>query len=266
MSQTIWNRLIKKENRSKAIKMLIDLNFSKHYLDITKWSQLTPDEKKQILAWYNKNKGTGGWPGDKPGHVAAGKKGAKTRKQNERRKEISKMDATPTPPPTKRPMVQKKNGVKIIPQKTKKSKQEKHHDFTEKNKKNMKIIKTVSQALCPAAALPIEIGFQVITHLDIIRDGYNFNSSPSEELKKPLNEYMGDIVEMTMNATGLPLEVGNISEIVSKASETLQETNALKDLTEVFDFEDYYSNTFNDFYNTSLKNSLNQVLKDDIKS
>ena len=206
-----------------------------------------------------------GWYGEHKRHVDAGKKGAETKRNNQRIEQLNKMSPLPTPP-TNQSIVQKNKPVQIIPKKSEKSNQETDTiDNITKNAIKIKPLKSIIQLAFPHAALPIEIGFQIITHLDVIKNGCNFNSSPSEELRKPLNEYVGDIARMTMNATDLPLVESNISEIASKASEKLQETNTLKDLTEAFNLEEFYINSLKEFYNTSLKNSLNQELKDNTK-
>lgn len=200
-----------------------------------------------------------GWYGDHKRHVDAGKKGSETKQMNQRIEQLNKMSHVPTPTPTNQPIVQ------TFPKNTEKSNQETNISDATKTAIKIKPLKSIIQLAFPHAALPIEIVFQIITHFDVIRHGYNFNSSPSEEARKPLNEYVGYIARMTMNATDLPLVENNISEIASKASEKLQETNILKDLTEALNLEEFYINSFKEFYNTSLKNSLNQELKGNTK-
>lgn len=236
--------------------MLKAIGFPKSYLDIDKWSRLTPYEKKTIIAWYNKNKGKPGWYGDKPGHVRAGKKGAKTRKENEHKAKIDKMDAVPTP--TRRHAEQNYEEEN--------SNQERDRiDAIAETTKKYRPIKYVFQFLFPNLAPLMEGFYLVLTNLNKIRDLYNFTNSPSEQLNNPLNETIGDVVGK-ITKTAIPLVDSNILEITDKSIEYLEEKNVFKDLTEVVGLEKHYSNSFKEFYSTSLKNSLNQEVKGNIKS
>lgn len=259
MSQSIWNTLRSKQNRPFALKMLKALNYSKTFLDIPDWSSLTPDEKHKIMTWYNHNKSKGqGYFENKdpltkkaPKHSRIAKEAARKKKLSDK---IGRMDATPT--------------VKIrpAPKKTEKLNQETDYiDTITENTKKYRPIKYGLQLLFPTLAPPIEVFYLVFTNLNTIRGVYNFTNSPSEELNKPLNETIGDVVGK-ITKTAMPLIDSNILEITDKSIEYLNEKNVFKDLIEVVGLEEHYSNSFKEFYNTSLKNSLNQEVKGNTKS
>lgn len=217
-----------------------------------------------------KNKGKPGWYGDKPRHVKAGLKSAETKKKNKRIEELKKMDSVPTHT-QKKEVVNKVKPQKerdLIEQNYEEENSNQERDLTDtiaETTKKYRPIKYMFQFIFPTLAPPIEGFYLVLTNLNKIRDVYNFTISPSDQLNKPLDETIGDVVGK-ITKTAMPLIDSNILEITDKSIEYLEEKNVFKDLTEVVGLEEYYSNSFKEFYSTSLKNSLNQEVKGNTKS
>lgn len=116
-------------------------------------------------------------------------------------------------------------------------------------------IKSALQLAFPHASPAIEVGYQVLTSLDTIRDMYNYNGTSHNELKNTLNENLKEAAKYVINST---IHHATISTIVDYSSNYLDEKQVFEALAEGLKFDKSYSHTFKEFYQTSLKNVLNQ--------
>lgn len=120
-------------------------------------------------------------------------------------------------------------------------------------------IKTALQLAFPQAVLPIEVGYQVLTNLDTIRDVYNYSGNSNDEIKKALNETLENAAKHVINSVVQPIKENMVSDIVDNSSKYLEDKQIFKDITEKLSLGDSYSDDFRDFYKTSLRNCLNQI-------
>lgn len=127
-----------------------------------------------------------------------------------------------------------------------------------KTTKELTPLKNTFQAVIPQLAGPIEVGYQILSNLDTIRNLYNCHGSTSYELKNALNETLKDITKNVVNSAIQPIKQDIISNIVGSTSNYMDEKQVFKDITEVLKLDESYSDDFKDFYQTSLNNYLNQ--------
>lgn len=161
------------------------------------------------------------------------------------------------------PEIKRRIGISIKPisiayPKDKKSIQEDFIYKISKTTKELTTLKNTFQMIIPQYAGPIEVGYQILSNLDTIRNLYNCDDSASYELKNALNETLKDITKNVVNSAIQPIKQDTISNIVESSSKYLEEKQVFKDIIEVFKLDESYSDDFKDFYQTSLNNYLNQ--------
>ncbi len=124
--------------------------------------------------------------------------------------------------------------------------------------------KIALQSAFPQVAVPIEVGYKVLTNLDTIKYNYNYSITPDDKLKKALNDILKDAVKYIAIFAIQPIKDSVISIIVDNSSKYLDEKRLFKDLTEKLGLDESYVNNFKDFYKTSMKNYLNQEFEEKI--
>lgn len=127
--------------------------------------------------------------------------------------------------------------------------------------------KNALQSAFPHTAVPLEIGYQMLTNLPTVRDIYNLTTaSSSDEFKNALNETVEDATKSTYHyikdVITQPIRDKIIPNIVETSSRYLEKKGLFKDITESFNLDESYSDDFKDFYKTSLSSCLKEGLKD----
>lgn len=147
-----------------------------------------------------------------------------------------------------------------IPMQKKESAQEEDSiDKISKVTEKLTPIKTALQLAFPQAALPIEVGYKVLTNLDTIREVYNYPANSNDELKKALNETLENAAKHVINSVVQPIKENMVSDIIDNSSKYLEDKQVFKDITEKIGLGESYSDDFRDFYKTSLRDGLNQI-------
>ncbi|HDL01560.1 MAG TPA: hypothetical protein ENH23_04935 [candidate division Zixibacteria bacterium] len=126
-------------------------------------------------------------------------------------------------------------------------------------------LKTALQLAFPKAALPMEMGYRVLTNLNTIRNMYDtYDGESSFQLRNVLNDTVSDATKFTFtqlaNYSLQPVKGEVVSTIVESSSEYLEKKEVFKDLTDALQLDESHSRFFKMFYQNSLKNYLNQKL------
>lgn len=126
--------------------------------------------------------------------------------------------------------------------------------------------KNALQFAFPHTAVPLEIGYQVLTNLPTVRDIYNLTTaSSSDEFKNALNETVEDATRSTYHyikdVITQPIRDKIIPDIAETSSRYLEEKGLFKDITESLNLDESYSDDFKDFYKTSLSSCLKEGLR-----
>ena len=122
-------------------------------------------------------------------------------------------------------------------------------------------LKIALQSIFPPATLPLEIGYQILSNLDTVRNMYNLTTvTLSDEFKNTLNETVKNAAKLAyphiVGFIAQPIKDAIIPNIIETSSKYLEQKDIFKDVTESLNLDVSYSDDFKDFYKASLSNCL----------
>lgn len=122
-------------------------------------------------------------------------------------------------------------------------------------------LKITLQSMFPYGAVPLEIGYQILSNLNTVRNMYNLTTATrSYEFKNSLNETVKDATKLVYpHIAGFiaqPIKDKIIPNIVETSSKYLEEKEIFKDITKYLNLDESYSDDFKDFYKASISNCL----------
>lgn len=144
--------------------------------------------------------------------------------------------------------------------------EESYIDKISKTTAKLTPIKVALKYAFPQAAPAIEVGYQFLTNLDTIRGRCNYIGTTRNDLKNVINETIEDAAKYVFNSSLKSIKENTISNLVEYSSNYLDEKQVFEALTEELKFDKSYSHAFKEFYQTSLKNVLNQEFDENVKS
>lgn len=122
-------------------------------------------------------------------------------------------------------------------------------------------LKIALQSIFPHGALPLEVGYLILSNLDTVRNMYNLTTvTLSDEFRHTLNETIKAATKLAyphiVGFIAQPIKDTIIPNIVETSSKYLEQKEVFKDITESLNLDGSYSDDFKDFYKASLSNCL----------
>jgi hypothetical protein len=128
-------------------------------------------------------------------------------------------------------------------------------------------LKEAIKVMFPAAAIPVEVGYQILSNLDTVRNIYNLanaDSINSNDLRIVLNDAVSNATRMAISQLGefavRPIKEKVIPNFVENSCKYLDGKGVFKDVTTSLGLDESYSEQLKDFYNKSLNNCLHSAI------